>query len=667
MADPFNPFGDPVPAAAPAFPTSSPPPSTAAAPAHGFVDNPFADTAPAAAQPFDALSSQFAAMSTGSSGGIPHNPFAEPPTQSPPTSAPNAGDPFGFYGSSSGAQSPSPSASPPAMPAAANPFPSFPAAPWDPFGAQPTTGSPFDVASPSAAAAGPSQAAFDSFFAAQASSPKAAADPFAPPPAAPAASPSPTGEGDEEKKKEKDKEKGKEGEKKEKGDGKPRAPRVVAVFNAEGAFARDGYEVVAEMEDAPERSFPVQVAVGENHALVLLDCGVIYGLGGFDKGRPRGLIPSPIKGTRKLTIIQVACGSFHSAALTEDGRVFTWGRNDYGQLGLGDSASSRPVHEPTCVERLERRKVRQIDCGHQTTAALADDGRLYTWGDSSRGQLGHFGSLKKGDNGIPGPVVVKETVTKFACGFEHMACVTSDNHVWSWGRNGLPKYDSSKIMHKFVNYDESFRPMKVTPHHITQKILYMSAGGCPETKGHTVIVCDSHRGCVYGFGRGYDGQLGREHRETRRVPIKLLGLSNDMNGRIVQVKCHRKSTYFLTEKGEVHQYGQADFTIPEKMSVCYLERSEALGVCLIDNPYLTGTGPPPSTESDEEKREVRAREREERRERERKQARDGSRSSSGSRSPPPKSSSKKDLAKSASKKEKEAPAPAPAPDVDLLS
>ena len=82
----------------------------------------------------------------------------------------------------------------------------------------------------------------------------------------------------------------------------------------------------------------------------------------------------------------LACGDWHTAALTSDGVVYTWGRGGHGQLGHGDT--SRQI-TPKRVEALARTSVRALACGDWHTAALTSDGVVYTWGRGDDGQLGH--------------------------------------------------------------------------------------------------------------------------------------------------------------------------------------------------------------------------------------------------------------------------------------
>ena len=73
---------------------------------------------------------------------------------------------------------------------------------------------------------------------------------------------------------------------------------------------------------------------------------------------------------------QIVGGGFHTAALTNDGKVFTWGNNRWGQLGHGDY---KQRHIPTKVESLDGLFIAKIACGEWHTVVITDKGDTYTW------------------------------------------------------------------------------------------------------------------------------------------------------------------------------------------------------------------------------------------------------------------------------------------------
>lgn len=64
-------------------------------------------------------------------------------------------------------------------------------------------------------------------------------------------------------------------------------------------------------------------------------------------------------------------------ALSDEGKVYVWGNNTYGQLGTG---GLKNVNEPILLEALSREKVVDISCGDNYSGIVTKDGEVYTWG-----------------------------------------------------------------------------------------------------------------------------------------------------------------------------------------------------------------------------------------------------------------------------------------------
>ena len=77
-------------------------------------------------------------------------------------------------------------------------------------------------------------------------------------------------------------------------------------------------------------------------------------------------------------VIQVTCGSYHTAAVSGNGDLFTWGGGMYGKLGHGNEMGHST---PKRVEALAGLAVSQIACGSRHTVAVVSNGALYSWGD----------------------------------------------------------------------------------------------------------------------------------------------------------------------------------------------------------------------------------------------------------------------------------------------
>lgn len=142
-----------------------------------------------------------------------------------------------------------------------------------------------------------------------------------------------------------------------------------------------------------------------------------------------------------IRIVQVSAGGglvrvAHSLLLTSTGRVLSFGSGQYGALGHGFSAGKQlpDVLRPQYVEGLSNVRCICVSAGELHSAAVSTDGDLYTWGDGFCGQTGHG---DKRPQLVPKQVthggLDDECVASVSCGARHTLCVTEDGEVFSFG------------------------------------------------------------------------------------------------------------------------------------------------------------------------------------------------------------------------------------------
>jgi alpha-tubulin suppressor-like RCC1 family protein len=139
--------------------------------------------------------------------------------------------------------------------------------------------------------------------------------------------------------------------------------------------------------------------------------------------------PAPVPVSSVLTnVIQVSGGWFHAVALTSTGTVWTWGDNSNGQIGNG-SVSTTGVNVPYQVPGLSN--VIAVSAGDGYTAALKQDGTVWTWGGNSFGQLGDGTWVDHQPS--PVKVVGLSNVIVMAARDYHTLAIKGDGTVWAWG------------------------------------------------------------------------------------------------------------------------------------------------------------------------------------------------------------------------------------------
>uniref|UniRef100_A0A671LNQ1 Probable E3 ubiquitin-protein ligase HERC4 n=1 Tax=Sinocyclocheilus anshuiensis TaxID=1608454 RepID=A0A671LNQ1_9TELE len=183
-----------------------------------------------------------------------------------------------------------------------------------------------------------------------------------------------------------------------------------------------------------------QVACGYCHSLALARGGQIFSwgqnkYGQLGLGMQGASVSSPqvIQSLQGVPFAQISAGGAHSFGLTLSGAVFGWGRNKFGQLGLSDNDDR---YFPALLKTLRSQRVVYVCCGEDHTAVLTKEGGVFTFGAGGYGQLGHNTS-----NHEVNPRKVFElmgnVVAHIACGRQHtLAFIPSSGKIDSFGLGG---------------------------------------------------------------------------------------------------------------------------------------------------------------------------------------------------------------------------------------
>ncbi len=228
------------------------------------------------------------------------------------------------------------------------------------------------------------------------------------------------------------------------------ATRGPGVLTPDQGVTLGNQRVVIEGADLSAATFD-QIASGAQFTLALSRDGVLYawgansagqlGTGGTDTTRR----PMKVNMTGALagkTIIQIAAAGEHAVVLTDEGRLYTWGRNSYGSLGIGSTENVVPV--PTAVDTsgvLAGKEIAQVDVSSGHMAAVDKDGRAYTWGSGSWGQLGVTIGGSEPQSSVPVRVTALDAlagsspIVRVAAGDVHTVAVSASNGIYAWGSN----------------------------------------------------------------------------------------------------------------------------------------------------------------------------------------------------------------------------------------
>lgn len=185
------------------------------------------------------------------------------------------------------------------------------------------------------------------------------------------------------------------------------------------------------------KGIPVKmVAAGAEHTAAVTEDGELYGWGWGRYGnlglgdRNDRLVPEKVSADVGEKMFIVACGWRHTICVSSSGALYTYGWSKYGQLGHGDFEDHLSPHK---VQALHGSFTSQISGGWRHTMALTSDGKLYGWGWNKFGQVGVDDNCDHCS-----PVQVKfphdQKVILISCGWRHTLAATERQNVFSWGR-----------------------------------------------------------------------------------------------------------------------------------------------------------------------------------------------------------------------------------------
>lgn len=201
----------------------------------------------------------------------------------------------------------------------------------------------------------------------------------------------------------------------------------------QSARAADGQPV----NDVPK------MTAGYQYSIQVEEDGTVWTFGRSPGGRPQvGRQP----GGALERIVQASAGYAHAAAVDADGRVWTWGSNEAGQRGQGDE-EVQPVADVVPLGADERAV--EAAAGYDHTLALTENGTVWAWGSNRYGQLGDGTERDRSK-----PVRVMngkrplDDVTAIAAGFGLSYALSSDGTVWTWGDMGKTDEDLQQVMRR---------------------------------------------------------------------------------------------------------------------------------------------------------------------------------------------------------------------------
>ncbi|XP_057573682.1 X-linked retinitis pigmentosa GTPase regulator isoform X3 [Hippopotamus amphibius kiboko] len=288
-----------------------------------------------------------------------------------------------------------------------------------------------------------------------------------------------------------------------------------------------------------KKDIPIYLSCGDEHTAVITGNNKLFMFGSNNWGQlglgSRSTVNKPtcVKALKPEKVKFAACGRNHTLVSTEGGKVYATGGNNEGQLGLGDTDERNTFHLISFF--TSQHKIKQLSAGSNTSAALTEDGELFMWGDNSEGQIG----LQNITNiCVPHRVTIGKPISWISCGYYHSAFVTTEGELYTFGES---EYGKLGLPQKLLS---NHKVPQLVPG-IPEKVIQVVCGG-----GHTVALTEN---AVYTFGLGQFGQLGLGTSIFEASEPKVI--ENIKDQKISYVCCGENHTALITDLGLMYTFG----------------------------------------------------------------------------------------------------------------
>lgn len=275
----------------------------------------------------------------------------------------------------------------------------------------------------------------------------------------------------------------------------------------------------------------------------------------------------------KVKIVGIAAGSYHSLALADDGSVWSWGYNSYGQLGFEGENSSVPhlvegfhdlestdsTTDGSKTKTKPSLKISFVKAGGMMSLAIDDFGALWIWGNCPQSILGSEADVLHSNSSTPKPVLDfhGHTVVKVACGNEHVVALVSscgtpnggDLICYSWGINRQGQLGLG-------DKEARLSPEVIETFNIESPwaVYDLACGG-----SHTAVLAhkksssDKSESVCWTFGLGDNGQLGQGTTQSALLPKPVKDLPKGVF--LISVDCGLFHTSVVSSAGDVWSWG----------------------------------------------------------------------------------------------------------------
>jgi len=273
-------------------------------------------------------------------------------------------------------------------------------------------------------------------------------------------------------------------------------------------------------------------SLGLYHSSAITETGKLYIWGYNDFGQvgdgttTQRNTPTLIDSFGGEKIVAASLGLYHSSAITETGKLYIWGYNGYGQVGDGTTTQR---NTPTLIDAFNGEKVVAVSLGYYHSSAITETGKLYTWGHNGYGQVGDGTTTQRNT-----PTLIDsfggEKIVSVSLGTHHSSTITETGKLYIWGYNDYGQVGDGTTTNKTIPTLIDFFG--------GEKIVAVSLGA-----SHSSAITET--GKLYTWGDNGHGQLGDGTTTDKTTPT-LIGEAN-FNNDMIELPVNNMTTLKTTQ------------------------------------------------------------------------------------------------------------------------
>jgi len=341
--------------------------------------------------------------------------------------------------------------------------------------------------------------------------------------------------------------------------------------------------------EVPLLSNAIAVASGRHHSLVVLEGGAVYSFGHNHWGQlghgdtAERRLPARIEGLPSIPAVAITAGDNHSIILLENGAVYSFGANAFGQLGHGDTTNRST---PTKITSLS--DVVAIAAGGHHSLVVLGNGDVYSFGSNLSGQLGHGDTEHRHAPTKIVPLSDWVGVVAVAAGLNHSLVIMANGNIYSFGFNHWGQLGHGDT-------DDRHWPTRIDKLATVIDLYKTQCVAAAAGHGQSLVLLEN--GDVWVFGSNVYGELG-----LGDEPPYIISTPEILRSSVRSVAAGLKHSLLLSENGDVHSFGDNEYgqlghgdTMPRSTPAKISTLSDAIAIAAAPYGYhclVIGTGEP---------------------------------------------------------------------------